>query len=221
MEFFISNPMLCSIMGLLLHYFWLTTFLIMSFISLECFYRFSNICQPWFVKHGNNKKKVKVCWIVSAKIMSIPICLDQFTDLPLEYASSSGICFIEPHIYIISLFVGPTLFLLCINVICFVGTLYNIYQAVSDNEILAANDRNMAKICAKISALMGVTWLLAIVPFVTGIYEIWYVFIILNGSQGVYIFFSSGMPGHIMKVFRAKTTGEQPGNEQTRSSTNM
>ena len=63
----------------------------------------------------------------------------------------------------------------------------------------------MAKI-AKICALMGVTWLPALVPYITGIKELWFVFIIVNGLQGVCIFFSSGITQHLCKMFKDRTS---------------
>ena len=92
---------------------------------------------------------------------------------------------------------------------------------MSDNEVAAANDRNMAKICAKISALMGVTWLLALTPFITGIDELWFGFIILNGSHGVFIFFLSGMPHHITQAIQNRVEREHSGNESRHTTSSM
>ena len=60
-------------------------------------------------------------------------------------------------------------------------------------------DKNYATVFLKIGSLMGVTWLIGLVPPLTGIDEIWYVFIICNSLQGVYIFFSFGFNQTIRK----------------------
>ena len=78
-------------------------------------------------------------------------------------------------------------------------------------------DRSMAKIFAKIGALMGVTWLLALVPYLTGMEELWYVFIIVNGLQGVCIFFSSGITQHLYKIFKNSTS--ESNTENSRNTT--
>ena len=111
----ISRPVLCEVMGVSLHYFWFTTFLIMTCISAEFFYCFSNICKPWFVKRGKNKKKVKYCWILSFIIMAVIICVDKLADIPFRYGSERGICFIEPGLYVIILFIGPVFSLIAIQ----------------------------------------------------------------------------------------------------------
>ena len=107
---FTSTPVLCRIVGIMQHYFWLTCFLVMSLVSLDFFYRFSNIYEPWFVKKRQDGK-VKYCWIIGGLLISIPVCLDEFTDWPLAYASNSGICFIEPQTYLIAFFISPSTFL--------------------------------------------------------------------------------------------------------------
>ena len=205
LNFIISRPLLCRVTGISLHYFWFTAFLIMSFISIELLYRFSDIGKPWMMKNGKNKKKVKYCWLVSFVFILVPVSLDLFSDFSVKYASSRGICFIEPHWYIVVFFIGPTLFFISINLLCLLATIYNINKSTvpSDLDNSAMADRSMAKIFVKISALMGVTWLLALLPYITGIKELWYVFIIVNGSQGVCIFFSSGIIQHIRKIFRS------------------
>ena len=140
--------------------------------------------------------------------MAIPICLDNFTSLPITYGSSSGICFIEPRLYLIGFFIGPSLFLFFVNAVSFIMTIVNICRILpNDPEIAAASDRNMAMIFAKIGGLMGVSWLFALVPFMTGIEEFWYVFVIMNGLQGVYIFMASGIIGHLRKML---VQGERP-----------
>ena len=133
--------------------------------------------------------------------MGIPICLDNFTSLSITYNASSGICFIEPRLYLIGFFIGPSIFLLFINAICFLATIFNLCHILpNDHAIAAASDRNVAMIFAKIGGLMGVTWLFALVPYLTGIEEFWYVFVIMNGLQGVYIFMASGIIGHLRKM---------------------
>ena len=169
----------------------------MSFISFDFFYRFSNIRQPWYVKQSK-KERVKFCWLFSFVLMIIPVCLDFFTDLPLTYGSSRGLCFIQPQFYLIAFFIGPTILISAANLVCFVGTIINIVRLMPhDADISAVTDRNLAMVFAKIGGVMGVTWLFAILPSITGVEELWFAFILMNGLQGVYIFVSSGIIGKL------------------------
>ena len=92
-------------------------------------------------------------------------------------------------------FIGPTLILNLINITCFLATIYNINKTRVPNDLSETimADRSMAKIFAKIGGLMDVTWLFAFVPYMTGIDKLWFAFIISNGLQGIFIFFSSGI----------------------------
>ena len=153
-------------------------------------------------KNRMSMQKLTFCWILGLALMSIPVCLDNFTTLPIDYGSSSGICFIEPRLYLIGFFIGPSLFLFVVNAICFIMTIVNICRILPSNaEVATASDRNVAVLFARIGALMGVTYLFALVPYITGIEEFWYVFAIMNGLQGVYIFMSSGIIGNLRLLF--------------------
>ena len=170
----------------------------MTFISFDFLYRFSNIHKSWLVKKSQDGK-VKFCWVIGALLISIPVCLDEITDWPLAYASSRGICFIEPQIYLIAFFIGPSIFLFSVNTVSFIATIINICRILPDDpDITAASDRNMALIFSKIGGLMGVTWLFALIPYITGVGEFWYVFTILNGMQGLFDFLSCGIYSYII-----------------------
>ena len=178
----------------------------MSFISLDFLYRFSNICKPWLVKKRQDGK-TKLCWVIGALLTSIPVCLDKFTDWPLAYASSGGICFIEPQVFLIAFFIGPSLFLFSVSVVSFIVTISNICRLLpEDTDITAAADRNMALIFSKIGGLMGVTWLFALIPYITGVEEFWYVFTILNGMQGLFIFLSCGIFSYLIPRKKRRAT---------------
>ena len=190
---------------MLLHYFWLTTFLIMTYISTELMYRFSNICKPWFLKKGYAKDNVKYCWLISCFSMTVPVGLNWSKHLNLAYASSRGICFIEPQFHIITFFIGPTLFLISVNTICFIITTCSIHKTRPGvPNISKISDRSMVLIFTKIGSLMGVTWLFTLVPLFTNREEFWYVFVVLNGLQGVYIYLSSGIFNLMCKEFKTK-----------------
>ena len=200
---------MCRTIGILQHYFWMTCFLIMTTVSFDFFHRFSNFCKPWYLKKSSMSFcNLSFCWVLGIVLIAIPVCLDLLTQLPITYGSTRGICFIEPRLYLICFFIGPSLLLFFINTMCFVVTTINICRILpSDAEVAAASDRNMAVIFMKIGGLMGVAWLFALVPYITGIEEFWYVFVIMNGLQGIYIFMSSGIMGLLKKMFSQNQQG--------------
>ena len=179
---------------MLSHYFWLTFFFIMTAISLDFVYHFTNIGSPWYTKHSRFKR-FKYCWLISLIATAVPVALHHFSSLPIAYDDSRGICFISPLMYQVIFFIGPALFLSSVNTICFIMTSVYIYQASrSDNaEVRHITDRALAKIFTKVAVLMGVTWIFAIVPSLVGVKELWYVFIAINCLQGFYIFWSFGI----------------------------
>ena len=126
--------------------------------------------------------------------VTIPACLALFSDLPIEYAANDEVCFIKPASYRNIFFTGPVLALSAINTLCFIATSFNIKKARSENaEINSISNVDIVAIFAKVALLMGVTWLIAILPTIIRVSEFWYVFQVVNGLQGVYIFVSFGL----------------------------
>ena len=197
----------------------------MTFISLDFVYLFSNIGSPWYTKQATGRKKlVKFCWMVSAGAVAIPACLALFSDLPIEYTSINDAYFIKPASYRNIFFTGPVLALSVINTLCFIITSSNIKKARSDSsKINSISEANIVTIFAKVALLMGVTWFIAILPKIIRVSEFWYVFQVVNGLQGVYIFVSFGLRPFISRGKQLeskrlkKTTSRYPQGSQLKS----
>ena len=195
-NYFWTSATRCRIVGIILHFTWLSAFSIMTYIAIDLVYSFTDIGTSWIAKSFSGKPhRVLLCWVLSGTYVTICALLDIFTNLDLEYGSGRGICFIQPSLYLLMLFVGPVSFLVFLNFICFVVSTISICIIMTQSPI----DKNYATVFLKIGSLMGVTWLIGLVPPLTGIDEIWYVFIICNSLQGVYIFFSFGFNHTIRK----------------------
>lgn len=199
----LRNSLVCKLIGIASHYFWLTTYFIMSAISFDFVYHFTNIGSPWYTKQIRFQQ-FKYCWLASIILTAVPVLLDHFTDLLIDYNGSRRICFISPLKHQIIFFIGPVLLMSSVNTLCFIVTSVYIYKASRSDKALISHisDQIMAKIFTKLAVVMGVTWLFAIVPSLSGVEELWYLFIVVNGLQGMYIFWSFGLPS--IKKLREK-----------------
>ena len=176
------NEKVCYAVGVILHYSLITSFFIMTYIAGDILLVFSNICSSWYtrVKKQNN---IYLCWFLGGLYIAICVCLDLFTDLDITYGSDRGICFLQPNYYLMMLFVIPVISLVSVNFILFLISIISIYC----NMIDTANGIQKEKvfIFAKIFSLMGVTWLIGLVPSIIQIPEMWYLFIATNALQGL------------------------------------
>ncbi|XP_072018339.1 adhesion G-protein coupled receptor D1-like [Amphiura filiformis] len=132
-----------------------------------------------------------------------------FTSVPLEYADGS-ICWISGGQGLANLFAFglPVSVCLVINVVFFVITVVHLYQArLKSRELqnnVSADDWEQVTISAKISSIIGFTWALGYVAGFTNVAAVWWIFIIINSMQGVFIFLAFGINSRIRSLLRDK-----------------
>lgn len=177
----------CYFIGFGLHYFWMTSFCIMTFIALDISVVFAS-CKPWY-HHITRSKKVMGCWVFSATFTGLCVVFAKCTALNITYDSDRGICFIQPAFYLLLLFVFPVVIFITINTICYVTTVISMHCTVSP----PSNHENQNMyIFIKMFSLMGITWFFGFLPPLLKINELWYLFIVSNTLHGLYIFLAFG-----------------------------
>ncbi|ESO88434.1 hypothetical protein LOTGIDRAFT_165558 [Lottia gigantea] len=78
------------------------------------------------------------------------------------------------------------------NIICFCVTLYEIEKSMKTSDDITGRkrDRSRCHMYIRLSSVMGFSWIFGFVAVFGDIPVLWYVFIVLNGLQGVFIFIS-------------------------------
>ena len=180
----------CRIIGILLHYSWMTGFTVMTYIAIDILLIFSN-CTSWHTR-VHSSDRIVVCWLLSAVFVGCCLIIDLYTDANFDYGSDHSLCFIQPAFYRLVLFIIPVFTMVTINFLCFVISISSIYWSLSSNDN-ATPLKERITIFVKIFSLVGVTWILGILPQFVGIKELWYPFLITNSLQGVSIFFAFGL----------------------------
>ena len=71
------------------------------------------------------------------------------------------------------------------------------------------NDRNVFKILVKLSTITGMTWIFGLVYSFTGEVVFSYIVIILNGSQGVFLFFAFIATKSVVGMMRKRLCGQK------------
>ena len=66
---------------------------------------------------------------------------------------------------------------------------------------------------------MGFTWIFAFSAAFTGVAAIWYIYIIINSLQGLYIFFAFTLNARIARLWKDKITRTYSGYRTAESST--
>ncbi|XP_076106893.1 uncharacterized protein LOC143075353 [Mytilus galloprovincialis] len=189
------NDKLCSALGLLTHYFWLASVFWMHMCTVHMFRVFFSMKMKPTVKQS---KRVVIVYSLYADIISgllvasnitYHLASDQNKQTTGYLGYGGDKCYITLTDMILFTFVIPVGILLSSNIVLFCLVIYKIEhlpEVNSNNE----KDRNMFVIYAKLTCLTGITWIFGFVYQWIPVPAFSYIFILLNASQGLFIFLS-------------------------------
>ncbi|ESO89415.1 hypothetical protein LOTGIDRAFT_125317 [Lottia gigantea] len=123
----------------------------------------------------------------------------------VQYGASSCTWLSSRSGYIYAFFV-PIGISLVFNFVCFIMTLYFIEKAMASTEVTIGKKRDKKRclMYVRLSSVMGFTWIFGFIASTTNISVLWYVYIILNGLQGVFIFLSFCLNSRNKDMIKAK-----------------
>ncbi|GFT48800.1 g_PROTEIN_RECEP_F2_4 domain-containing protein [Nephila pilipes] len=87
-------------------------------------------------------------------------------------------------------FVIPLIILLCINILFFISCFYMVSSAAINTAENKADLWLRFLVCIRLSVVMGLTWIFAVLASAVEVQWLWYLSVICNVLQGVFIFFS-------------------------------
>ncbi|XP_045197990.2 uncharacterized protein LOC123552404 [Mercenaria mercenaria] len=188
-------PKLCVTVGVLVHYFFLAAFCWMNVIAFDLWMTFSNR----FMTPGSDRKGRTrffmyslYAWLLPVVIVCTAVILDfvnsdvQFYNLKPGYGN--GVCWISSRNALILFFAGPLAVFKIFDIISFISTAVHIARAKKQGA-MATRKKNTCSFIVniKLSLIMGLTWAFAFVANATNETSIWYMFIIFNSLQGLFI----------------------------------
>ena len=178
---------LCSVVGSISHFSWLSYFSWMGICTFHMFRVFGY--GPVTSGVGSNKTVLKYC-IVAFGIPLMVVVASLSVSLALSGGKTTGYatyrCFIENKINFIATMIAPLGFICLLNTILFTITacrLRNMPKVQKSKE-----DTINFRIYVKLFSLTGITWTVQIIDSFLLLSPLSYISTILNGTQGVYIF---------------------------------
>ncbi|XP_072031884.1 uncharacterized protein [Amphiura filiformis] len=189
---------LCTTIAILLHYFFLSTFSWSTVLSYDLYRIFGAESAP--VRVDGSRKMLVIhmtyAWCCPLLVI-IPCIIIHFcncTKLSFQYGSSMS-CWINSEFANFVVFGIPILVALLFNIYYFCRTVWGIHISKRGTSSRAPPSETARKkkyqelmIYAKIASLMGFTWIFAFIAAFTGMEVFWYIYIVLNSFQGLYIF---------------------------------
>ena len=205
----INIRVLCVTMAAVQHYLWLVGFVWMSILAYDLSSTFSGGNKMVVSTHKEKmfRNYCLVAWLCPAAVVITCVSLHMFTEL-MKYGSShqSPCWIIGTHALLLS-FGLPVALLLVINVVLFIRCVVGIYKARKIASRARHRDsKNDLIVYIKMASLMGFTWTFGFLANVVQIQAFWYIFIVLNSLQGVFIFLSFTLKSSILRMYFPKAS---------------
>ncbi|KAK6192459.1 hypothetical protein SNE40_003923 [Patella caerulea] len=187
----IDNIITCQILGVIIHYLWLSMLLWMNVCSYHMF--------KVFVLHTiirmNRSNDVKQTMLYCLYANGTPVLIIA-VNIVTNYILSSGAvigyggnsCYLSTAHLVLYCFILPLSLVILSNIIFFVSTVVSIHSVKQIGK--QAGERNNLYIYIKLSVVTGGFWLFAILTNVVNSPAMEYLSIILNSSQGIFLFWS-------------------------------
>ncbi|GIX75116.1 g-protein coupled receptor Mth2 [Caerostris darwini] len=207
-----ENIPACVSLAALTQFFFLASFLWMSLMAFEVFRSIRNAtkCLRGTTKRFKVKKYILnscICWGISLVFTAAALIADNVegTDDTYKPMFKESACWFGSEHSLFAFFAGPVFTLICLNVLLFVLTAYNIFanrMKDLDSSRMAYLKKNFHTYL-RLAVIMGVTWMTAVLPLLLKVVWLWYLFAVLNTFQGLFIFIAFTCTGKVRKHFRS------------------
>ncbi|XP_069995890.1 G-protein coupled receptor Mth2 [Penaeus vannamei] len=184
----------CYVFAVLIYYLFLTSFSWMNVLGFDVFYTFRRSR----VRSGEQWKRFLVYsaygWVLPACAVAAVVAVDQTRPpgFPPEFLPSLGqhLCWFGRRKALLAFSGAPLIASIIMNVALFVATTVSIAKTMQ-SEVRRTSSSEPKKeflLYLRLAVLMGITWITSVVASYLELEVLWYVFILLNTLQGVFIF---------------------------------
>ena len=193
----IDLPVLCFISAILIHYFYLSSFVWLLVIAIQIHSTFQReIIQP----DQNNSNRLEfivynVLVCCSTNLLILIGCFIQSTDPQSSFSPNYGFlfCSISKSNALVLFFLLPIGILLFIVAVLFFNTIRMIYRShqmaklATDSSTNNSADHRLILIYIRLASLMGLQWLILIGALIVRQKWLWVIFEVINSLPGVFI----------------------------------
>ncbi|XP_065220913.1 uncharacterized protein LOC135845947 [Planococcus citri] len=194
---------LCYVTAVSMYYSFLSAFFWMLIISYDMWHTFWNATK----KFRSPKNVEKTFIMYSILVWTMPLTLVGTTlyfdlvdskSLLAPHFAYSG-CWFDNGISLMVFFVGPVCLILIINGVLFLHTSYMLHS----NRCESVNQKSRVnfKLFTRIGLLTGFTWITGFIAGYTQILIIWFLFVVLNTAQGIFIFTAFSCKKRVIRSF--------------------
>ena len=197
----------CKTVGLLTHFSWLLAVFWMNVCTFHVFRVFTGIDKLVVESEVKTLTRYFIyTTVLSVSIICLNICVSLLSSDMREFGYGKSSCYISTENMVAFTFGIPVGFVIVTNFIMFLFFVIKIKRTpVIKKDV--KNERNDMIVFAKLSSLTGFTWIFGFIYSWTDIEVFSYLFIVLNASQGVFLFLSFVCNKRVFDMFRNRSFG--------------
>lgn len=215
---------LCKVLGVLSHYFLLSTFTWMTICS---FHMYRVFCRLTTRDSDEEEKRLYTYYILLSN--AIPTVVVATTLIANSRANSDGfigygkgICYLSGGLNVGLAAFAPVVISVLLNCFFFAKTAHAIYRTRKLTRNVN-NEKQHVYVYVKLSTLTGLTWVTGIVAVIVQNVVLEYISIIFNASQGIFIFVAYVCTQRTIAMYKKKwqNVTRKPGDEYVSSTASV
>jgi len=207
LKVFPVNSWRCKILGLVIHFALLCS---LFWMNVCTFHMYRVLARVRIMNSAISSMRFML-YICYALLMSLIFVA---TNIIVSYVRNDTLgygrddCYIDTREMVHFTVALPVGFVVILNSVFFILVTVNLTKT-SKIKKNVKNNRNSFKILVKLSSITGITWIFGLVYSFTGEIVFAYTFIVLNASQGVFLFFAFIATKSVAAMMRERLCGQK------------
>ncbi|XP_015911131.3 G-protein coupled receptor Mth2-like [Parasteatoda tepidariorum] len=221
--FLLESDVLCAGLGMSVYYFFLTSFFWMNAIAFDVWRSFRVVIRE--LRITSNKVPWRrfllyslYCWAIPALLTVLVKVFDSTNILPEDLRPSFGhqFCWFGQRKALLLFFEVPLIIVMLLNGAFFADVIFVINRAtIKSGSAQDVNLRRSFAMFTRLALIMGLTWVFGIAAGFSDNPFLWYIFIVLNTLQGLFIF------GVFLGSSKVRSFGTKQNRSRRRSKTSV
>ncbi|XP_045615521.2 uncharacterized protein [Procambarus clarkii] len=203
----------CITLAAAMYYCFLSSFIWMSVVAFDIWYTFRRTKTDLRLISGKHWQRFLMyslySWLLPAVATIIVVTIDvqQPEGIPEELLPSFGKrwCWFGHRKALLIFFAIPIVAIIIVNCILFISTAKIITETTQSTSTMTTSPhhKNQYKMYMRLAVLMGFTWISGLVAGYLQLEAVWYVFVVLNTLQGVFIFLAFTCRSKVWRAVRS------------------
>ncbi|XP_022247919.1 probable G-protein coupled receptor Mth-like 10 [Limulus polyphemus] len=212
-QFNILSRAVCTIIAIVMYYSFLASFFWMNILAFDVWRTLRMATKDLRVSSGKQWRRFVsysfYCWIAPIIIVVLSVVFESLDGIPIEYRPAFGtsLCWFNHRRALLVFFATPVALIMLINIVFFIlsaGIILASTNNTAKYQASCTSPKRNFRLYTKLYILMGLSWIFGLVAGYSGLESLWYVFVVFNTLQGMFIFFAFSCTKKVRMYFADK-----------------